>query len=203
MKTADKKLSETVVNGLEKAIHEIEEVRLQIALGKAEAKDAYEDIKRSFQDYLQNIKLKLIKAKDSDTGVQITNALEHLQVQLILGMAESKELFEAQYKKIHTAIQALELSLKQDKEIQEEYIQLRFELEKFKIKLELMALHFQLNKIKVEYNFETKKKEFLENLTKLKNRINTKGEETKEKWDHFQDELSEAYEHLKKAFSHD
>lgn len=201
MKTGEEKIGEKILNGLEKAIHEIEEVRLQIALGKAEAKDAYEDIKKSFQNYLRSIQVKLNTIKSSEAGMQITNALEHLQVQLTLGIAESKDLFEAQYKRIHTAIQALELSMKQDKELQQDYVQLRFELEKFKIKLELMALHFQLNKLKVEYNFESKKKAFLESLAELKTRINNKGQATKEKLEHFQDELTEAYEHLKKAFS--
>lgn len=203
MKTGEEKIADKVWNGLEKAIHEIEQVRIQIALGKAEAKDAYEDIKKSFQNYLQSIQNKVHDLKNTNTGMQITNALEHLEVQLTLGIAESKDLFEAQYKKIHAAIQALEFSLKEDKDIQDEYVQLRFELEKFKIKLELMALHFQLNKIKVAYNFETKKKVFLESIAQLKNRIHTQGEETKEKWVHFQDELSEAYEHLKKAFSYE
>ncbi len=47
---SDKKnISDIIVEGLKKAAAEVEELRVQAALGKAEVRDAYEDLKKKVQ----------------------------------------------------------------------------------------------------------------------------------------------------------
>jgi hypothetical protein len=194
-KTADK-----IIDGVKKAISEIEELRVKIALGKAEAKDLFEDTKKKLNQYVHESKVKFNKLKQNENISKIINAFEHLQIQLALGIAESKETFDEQKKNISNAIQKLESSLTIEKSYDELSSLLKLEIEKFKIKLEILNLQYRLKKVNVEQNFETKKTEFISKIEEIKNRIIKKENSGKSKWENFQGEIAESFSHLKQAF---
>lgn len=193
------KIGDLIVEGLKKAAAEIEELRLQATLGKAEARDAYEDLKKKFRHLVHEAKTKFDHLKSTDEGMKLVNAFEFLQVQLALGVAESREAFEEQEKKISHAIAELEASIRNNPKLHEASTALKMEIEKFKIKLELLALHYKLEKISVQYDFEQKKKEFMEKLEQLRTKIVKSG--AAEKWSLFQDDVNQAYSNLKKLFT--
>ncbi len=203
METSEKKsLSESIIDNLKKAVVELEELRVQAALGKAEAKDVYEEAKKKLHVYLQEAKIKFSEVKNNEDVLTLIHAFEHLQVQLALGKAETKEVFEEQYHKISEALNHLEKNFREEIKNNTHFAQLHLEVEKFKIKLELMVLHYKLNKIKAEYNFEQKKTEFFETLDAIKSRMQKKEADLKHQWDHLSEEISEAYTNLKKTFLH-
>lgn len=201
----EKNLGETIaakiVEGVEAALTEIDELRVQLALGKAEAKELYEINKKRFHTSVQEMENKFRELKKDEAILPLVNALETLRVQLALGKAETKELFEEQYDKIHKALNQLESELKNNKTISENYARLHLELEKFKIKLELFALHYKLKKISAQFDFENRKAELAEKLDGIKAKMLLKQKEGKEKWENFQEEIKEAYNHLKSAFN--
>jgi hypothetical protein len=194
-KTADK-----IIDGVKKAISEIEELRVKIALGKAEAKDLFEDTKKKLNHYVHESKIKYNKLKQNENVTKIINAFEHLQIQLALGIAESKETFDEQKKNISNAIQKLENSLKIEKSYDELASLLKLEIEKFKLKLEILNLQYRLKKVNVQQDFETKKSDFLLKIDAIKSRIQKKENAGKTKWEHFQNEITESFFHLKEAF---
>lgn len=202
----EKNLGETIaakiVEGVQAALTEVDELRVQLALGKAEAKELYEINKKRFHASVQEMENKFRELKKDEAILPLVNAMETLRVQLALGKAETKELFEEQYDKIHIALNQLESELKNNKTISENYARLHLELEKFKIKLELFALHYKLKKISAQFDFENRKAELAEKLDAIKAKMLLKQKEGKEKWENFQDEIKEAYEHLKSAFKH-
>ncbi|MFI5163875.1 MAG: hypothetical protein ACHQHP_01365 [Bacteroidia bacterium] len=195
-------LSEKIITGIKKAIVELEKFRLQAALGKAEASDVYEEAKKQFNKYVQEAKIYLdnVKGLAKEKAIELKTALEILQVQLALGKAESKEVFEAQWKKISKALNELEMLIRKNKTTDEYYAKLLMEVEKFKIKMDILKLRYELNKLDAREEFEEKKKDFSERLSVLKKRLIRKEEEAENKWEHFRDEISDAYSHLKKAF---
>ena len=200
METSEKKsIVDSIIKGAHDAIGEIEALRVQVALGTAEAKDLYEETKKKFYSYIQEAKTKFNTLKNKEDVIRLMNTFEFLQVQLALGKAETKEVFEEQEKKIIKALNKLERDVKGDERYSEAYARIHLEIEKFKIKLQLLGLHYELKKIKTEYSFEQKKKEFLSNLSELKTRMLTKKE--KDNWEHFKEEIQEAYSHLKNAFT--
>ncbi len=73
------------------------------------------------------------------------------------------------------------------------------EIEKFKVKLELLSLHYKLEKISLQYDFEQKKKEFKEKIEELRSKISKSP--AGENWLNFQDDIHQAYASLKKMFS--
>jgi len=203
METKEKtKITDTILNGLKKAAIEMEELRVQVALGKAEAKDLYEENKKKFNNIIHEAKndLNAFKNKTASEVLTLRVFLETLQVQLALGKAETKEAFEEQRKKISKALNELEGLIKTNETTSEYYTKLLGEVEKFKIKLEIIKLRYELKKLGAGEEFEERKADFLNKLKSFKTNIFAKTEKQKDKVMHFQDEIKEAYGHLKKAF---
>ena len=97
------KTIEKIIEGLKTAAVELEKLQVQAALGKAEAKQKYEEARRKFNADIQN-------AKNAAKGKyeEIKPLLESLQVQFALGKAETKEVLEEQRKKFAKVLSELE-----------------------------------------------------------------------------------------------
>jgi hypothetical protein len=202
METKEKTIADKVIEGFKEAVVEMEELRLQVGLGKLEAQDLYEESKKKFNTYVHEAKTKLTTFKDSvsNNTTTVLTAFETLQVQLALGKAETKEAFEEQIKAINKGITELEAVILNNKTSNEIYTKLLMEIKKFKIKVEILKLRYELKEVDTEEIFEKKKKEFLINLAEIKLKMLGKSNDQKNKWEHFQDEINEAYGHLKNAF---
>ena len=154
-----------------------------------------------FRDRLSQIRMQLNAVVVNSDIKSIIAAFEDLLVKLEAGSALTEERFEEQRKSILDAIHEIESKLKSSL-VSEEHIQaFRMEIEKFKIKLELLSLHYKLKKISTQFKFEAKKEEFFEKMGDLKRRMNEKKGALKDSAEHFEDEITEAYLHLKKAFT--
>lgn len=199
--TAKSSLSDKIINGLKNATVELEEFRLQAALGKAEARDVYEDVKKKFNTYTHEAKIQLegLKEVAQERSLQLKTLLETLQVQLALGKAETKEAFETQRKKIEKTLNELEELIRNNKTANEYYTTLLLEIGKFRIKLEILKLRFELKKLETRVEFDNKKKDLLQKISDIKTRFEKRGGETQATWEHFRDEITEAYAHLKNA----
>ena len=192
-----------IINGLKKAAVELEKFRVQAALGKAEAHDVYESAKKKLNRQAQEEHFLLVNSKSAVKSKtdELKAALELLQVHLALGKAETKEVFELQRKKLSRAIKEIERLMGESKLGAEQLVALKMEVQKFKIKLEIIKLRFELNKIVAIDEFETRKKEFTKKLVEIKTSLILKEKKVETKWEHFEDELADAYSHLKKAFT--
>jgi hypothetical protein len=201
METTEKTtLTEKIITSLKNAAVELEEFRLQAALGKAEAHDIYEDAKKKFNKILHEAIVKIDSAKivAEEKAAELKTLLETLQVQLALGKAEGKEAFEVQRKKIEHALNALELFLKKHKIANEYSTRVLLEVGKFRVKLDILKLRFELKKLQARITLNDGKNELTKKLLEIKKRLLSS--EAEPGWDHFKDEISDAYSHLKKAF---
>ncbi|MBT8185217.1 MAG: hypothetical protein KJN76_10270 [Eudoraea sp.] len=184
-----------VVDSLRKAAVEIEEFQVQAALGKAEAHDAYEGAKKRFNKFIHESKSKVREGKEQVD--EINAKLDELRVQLALGKAETKEKFREQKKILLNSLHELEVKIKTNPKVSKMYAFMQIEIEKFKIKLDVLEEKFEEGKEGAKLAFEKRKAEFNEFIKGVKVK-NEKQEETK--WEHFQSEISEAFTHLKRAF---
>lgn len=202
METNTTRVIDSIIGGLKKAALELEEFQLQLALGKADTKDVYEKVKKDFNGYVHDARLYFESAKDlaKERAIQLKAIFETLQVQLALGKADTKEIFEEQMKKISATLNELEILIRKNETADEYYTKLQVEIEKFKIKLEILKLRYKLNKMDAANEFEIKKTEFLKKLSDIKARLDKKEEEVENKWEHFKEEITEAYTNLKKVF---
>lgn len=188
-----------IIKGLQTAASELEELQLQIALGTAEAKDLFENMKKSLYIRIEEMKSKFRVAKKSEGILPVLNALEHLQVQLALGIAETKEAFDKQRKNIEHSLSQLEIKLKLGAPGRQ-VAKIQLEIEKFKAKLQLLSLGYKLTKIYLHYNLKQKKEEFAQKLREIRTKLEQKEERAKNKWQHYKDEIQEAFGDMKSAF---
>lgn len=196
METTSNSFADKVINGLKKSVAELEEFRMQLALGKAQASEKYEEIKKKLNEIIHEVKLKINDSKENVNEVRAK--LEELQLQLALGKADTKDAFEAQKKKILKSVHDIETLIKENSVTAKLYSKLSIEMEKFKIKLEILQLRFSLEKLDVRDEFEAKKADFLKKVEEIKK--NGLARDTGKSWEHFSSEINEAYIHLKKAF---
>lgn len=134
---------------------EIEELAVQLSLGKAEAAERFEEIKKDLKEKITDMQKSLDKAEDS-----IHAAAEKLKLQLSLGKAEASDKFEEQKDSILTALNEFEDKLKNNPALTELFREVSIESEKLKLKFELLKIKFQLKKIKIREEFKEEMKEF-------------------------------------------
>lgn len=186
-----------VIGALRKTAVELEEFQVQAALGKAEAQVKYEEVKKKFNLFLHDSesKIKDIKEKIEDVNTKF----DELRVQLALGKAETKEVFKKQKKEILSTIHEIEVKIRTNDTLNRMYALALIEIEQFKIQLEILEQRFNEDKVKGKETFEKGKQDFNSFINKFKGKYGKKKEETK--FEHFHHEISEAFDHFKKAFS--
>lgn len=196
MKTMEEtRFIDNVVETLRKAAIEIEELQVQAALGKAEAKDKYEEVNKKFNLVLHEAKSKIDIGRDKIEDID--TQFDELRVQLELGKAEGLDAFKDQKKNLLSKLHEIEVKIKTNKRLNDIYAFILLEIEKFKLKLEVLEKKFEQGKDGAKTSFEKGKVEFNAFIDKIKAKY---GKKEESKWEHFQDEISEAFTHFKKAF---
>ena len=104
-----KHLGDKFINGLRTWANDLSQVQVDAELGKADAKDKWEEYTRKFNKFIHESKLDL----HNGTGVlgDIRAKAEHLEVQLELGKTELKDKINEEKKKIDQALQELDFIL--------------------------------------------------------------------------------------------
>ena len=105
-----KHFGDNVISAMKNAAAELESFQLQVALGKAEAKDKVGEVTSKFKEIIHDAKNQLNKGEAKFD--ELKGKLEHLEVQVALGTAEAKEKIEEQKKKISHAIHDIEQFVK-------------------------------------------------------------------------------------------
>jgi len=198
MKTKqDNQFVDKVIGALRKTAVELEEFQVQAALGKAEAQDKYEEVKKKFNQFIHDSEFKIKGVKDQIE--ELNTKFDELRVQLALGKTETKEIFKKQKKQLLSTIHDIEVKIKSNETLNRMYAFTLIEIEQFKIQLEILEQKFSKDKKESKDGFEKGKQEFMSFIDKFKGKYAKKKEESR--LEHFQNEISEAFDHLKSAFS--
>jgi hypothetical protein len=197
MKNKDIHFVDKVIEALRKSATELEEFQVKAALGKAEAQDKYEEVKKKFNQFIHDSEFKVKGVKEKIE--ELHTKFDELRVQLALGKAETKEIFKKQKKQLLAIIHDIEVKIKTNDTLNRIYALTLIEIEQFKIQLEILEQKFNKEKPEAKESFEKGKKDFNSFIDKFKGKYAKKKEETK--MEHFQTEISQAFSHFKKAFS--
>lgn len=195
--TQDIQFVDKVISALRKSATELEEFQVKAALGKAEAQDKYEEIKKKFNLFIHDSEFKIKGVKEKIE--ELHTKFDELRVQLALGKAETKEIFKKQKKQLLKILHDIEVKIKTNETLNRMYALTLIEIEQFKIQLEILEQKFAKEKPQAKESFEKGKKDFNSFIDKFRGKYEKKKEETK--LEHFQSEISEAFGHFKKAFS--
>lgn len=196
-KTQDIQFVDKVIGALRKTAVELEEFQVKAALGKADAQDKYEEVKKKFNLFIHDSEFKIKDIKEQIE--ELNTKFDELRVQLALGKAETKEIFKKQKKQILLTIHDIEVRIKTNETLNRMYALTLIEIEQFKIQLEILEQKFNKDKKENKDTFEKGKNDFNSFIDRFKGKYGKKKEETK--LEHFQNEISEAFDHFKNAFS--
>jgi len=178
----------------------LDELEIQLALGKSEAKEVFERERKNFQQYITDQKAQFKKVgKEADHHraalAEKFEAVEHL---LLKEAATSKKKFDLDKKSTLKAIYELEFIIK------EAYgdvgVAMQARLDNFKGKLDAYRIQLALGEYEDAAELEGKKESLRNAVAKITEKLR-KEENASEKIEHFADEVNTSVAHLKKAFS--
>lgn len=177
-----------------------EELQVQMALGKAEAKDLLEKEKKQFSNYLQKQKEKLANGETTKTtnNNQIVSSMEKLDRMLYQEIPVNSEGYDKYKNDTLKSIYEVEDNLRvgnqnHSQEVQENIEVFKNKMDAFRVNL---ALHDKENPEKVQ----NIKRNFSNRLEKVMVMINDENSSS-EKLNNFSKDISESYNYLKKAIS--
>lgn len=184
--------SEQIAVLITNAATEIGEFQVQLALGKAEAADEFERLKKKLSwEFSSNGTLYSVGKRQYITLVKY---FDELQVQLALGKAETHEVYVEQKKNINEALVNIANEIGKYRADDPFRNAVRSEIEKTRIKLEILRLHYRISSMSRK---ETGKK-----VDDIKTRANhlRHNSDTKENIGKLEYEIETAYKHLKDSF---
>lgn len=184
---------------IQKAQTEIDELRVKIALGKMNGADLFEDMKQELKASLHEFRNE-VDAKKQEVAETLNEKLANLHLQLALGKAEVLDVYEEQKSIILKTITQLESELIENKDQLHSDVRMKIqnELEKFRLKMEILQIRYELGKIDLKDNIDEKKEKFKKEFAQL---ISNVKDETSEQLAEYGKDLKEAYEKLRKSIS--
>jgi hypothetical protein len=185
------KTTSTAKNLVEEKLQEahqmLDELVLQLALGKAEVADKYEEIKKEFSSKISQWKGEF---KNSTFISALNAALEE--------PAPTQELtLEQKIDKIFNTLSSFESEIKADHQPKNKYI--FYDLEVFKLKLEILRLRLKVKKFDITQSFRTQMGNAKDFIGKINHQISDELKDGRKKIAHISDDAHEAFNHLRKA----
>jgi hypothetical protein len=182
---------------MRKGADELEKFQVQASLGKMEAMETYEELKKSYAHYTNEAKVKIEQGKEKYQ--ELLAKVQDLQVQFTLGKADTIEAFQEQRKKIMLAIHEVQVAIQTNPTFIKAYALMLETLEKIKVKLDILAEQLEPTREKVKTVYEEKKEQIEKAIQEFREKFNdSTGFE--DRLEYFQKEMSLAYDHFRKAF---
>jgi hypothetical protein len=199
--TNQKSILVKIADQLLKDQQELDSLAVQFSLGKAEAKDKFEEakmqMKKSVQEFKKFLSSEQKQIKDSANSVKVK--LNDLEDYLAIGKAETKEMFKEQKKNIQKGVKDVMDEIKKTPELVKLANYFTAASEKINLQMELFEK-------KIEAEKKELTKEFKGEMTNARNKIDSIIAKTKEKKDdfdlklvNFSNEIHLVYDHIKKA----
>lgn len=193
---------------LEKWKADLEELNVQLRLGRAEAEDAFEEQKKKFAGWLDKRREQLDELEDSgeDYLKDLRARLEKLSNRLTKGDAADKDTYAVQREEIVSILdeaeqKAEEAREKGTEEAREASENVQDTLEQLRTRLDLFWLKFNLGKAEMKEELEERRKKANTRIQELKHKLDESEDAAEDRWDNFKDEMKEAFRHVRKAIS--
>jgi hypothetical protein len=178
----------------------LEDLRVQFNLGKMDATEAFETQKKNLKGLVENMKENADKATDmAEEGAQkFKGKLEELLLQLNLGKADSKELYDEQRKKIDLALQEVYAAGKLAYHGNYSYMMELFDnnTKAFKTGLDIVKLQFALGKMDAKEEAEKAGKEVNEKIAELQTFAEKAQQLTKENMEEWGKQMKEGMDKI-------
>lgn len=207
-----KEIREAVDAKLDKWEAQATALQAQLEFNKVEVIKRVEEQKRRLEQIAQRVRDKIDAAGGlaEETKTKIRASFEHLQVQLALGAADTRDAYQAWRKKVQSSIAAFEADL--DLAIAEKDAALQAELDALMnayvkeadaldAEIEAMEAQFSEGKARAKAEFQKYKQEVESKINAYKSELDEKRNVAAGKLGTFESELSAGAAKIKDAFS--
>lgn len=182
-----------------------DELRVQLHLGSKELSDSFEEQKKEILNWSKEARTTL-ETEASSASAEMRTKLEELEVQAALGKAESKEAIQKQRKKLTSLItEANESSIKllgdSKKNVRDLAVKADSKFDEWHTRFDLLRLQISLGAADASVDWNEKKEDLKQSIQKLESKLEDASHDSEEGWISFKSEISEAWTHVKKAFS--
>ena len=187
--------------------HQALALEAQLTQTKDQAMLRLEQRKQQLRDLLNQVQADVQKSKEiaDQAKTEVQAKLEHLQVQLALGKADTRDTFEEQRTKIIKALNEFESVAEQKLKgatfesgrVWEDLVDRTSTLE---AEFEALKGRLESEKAKQQGTLESKKQELLTNLVSFKDQLKAKRVAVEAKADVFETDLREGLDHIKAGF---
>lgn len=178
----------------------LDEMQIQMALGKAEAKDIFDRERKNFLQFMSEEKNMLRRTGEAATKHRevLMEKFEVLDARLAKEPAENKRQYDVQKRETLHAIYNLELAMKEA--FGDVGMALQAKLNTFRSKLDDFRIKLALGEFEEEGVLEAMKPELVNAIVDIRERLK-KEAGASEKIDSFANEISTSFDHMKKAFT--
>jgi Skp family chaperone for outer membrane proteins len=187
-------------------------LQAQLELNKEDIIERVEEQKRRFEQVAQHIRDKIGEASGlaEDVKAKIITAFEHLQVQLALGAADTRDAYQDWKQKLETSIATFEAELdvamaKEDAALEADldalmdaYVR---EADALEAEIDAMQAQFDEDKARAKADFEKYKQDVQSRIDAYKNELDERRKTASGKLDTFEAELSAGATKIKDAFN--
>jgi hypothetical protein len=178
----------------------LDEMQVQMALGKAEAKDIFDRERKSFLQFMSDEKNVLRRTGEAATKHReaLMEKFNALDSRLAKAPAENKRQYDVQKRETLHAVYNLELAIKEA--FGDVGMALQAKLNAFRNKLDDFRIKLALGEFEEEGTLEAMKPELVNAIADIRERLK-KEVGASEKIDSFANEISTSFDHMKKAFT--
>jgi lipid II:glycine glycyltransferase (peptidoglycan interpeptide bridge formation enzyme) len=182
-----------------------DELRVQLHLGSRELSDSFEEQKKEILRWSEEARTTL-ETEASSASAEMRTKLEELEVQAALGKAESKDAIQEQRKKLTSLIteaneSSIELLGDSKKNVRDLAVKADTKFDEWHTRFDLLRLQISLGAADASVDWNEKKKDLKQSIQKLESKLEAVSDDSEEGWISFKGEISEAWTHVKKAFS--
>jgi len=195
-----KPLLTRIAEQLVKDQQELDQLAVQLSLGKAEVKDKFEALKHKLKGSLHEFKvdLKEVYNENKEWSKEFKEKLDHLEEQLSASKAETKEVLKAQKKNIVHAMDLVKEEIKMNPEVHKVSDFFTAASEKARLQIRLFEMKWG-SKEKVLTGFRSEMKKASEKVDEIIAEAKVNKQKAEVKLKGFNTEIHEAYGHFKKA----
>jgi hypothetical protein len=200
--TNQKPILVKIADQLVKDQQELDTLAVQLSLGKAEAKDKFEEIKKEMRSSVQEFKASLEAeySRNKEWASAMKPKLNYLEGQLAEGETETSLIFEEKKKNILKGLNEITDEIEKNPEVKRMTHYYNLASDKLQLQLELVEKTWNQKKLELTNEFHEEMKNAKIKLAEFKTKVNEKKDEVDFKLEHFKDEMQSSYGHLKKAF---
>ena len=198
-----KSLKERIAARVEQWKQELEELNVQLHLGRKEAEEKFTEQKKHFRAWLERQKDRLDELQE-DLGEEAQSLRARFR-ELGAYLDEDKEPFTDQKKKIYGMMRQVQEKIKaagakgseKAKDLLDDWDD---DLDKFKSRFDWLAMQFKLGKKEAQEEVAELKAEASEKFKEWKEKMGDLSEDAGEKWEFFRSEFKDAFASFTKKF---